>query len=343
MAFIPVTYIETGIFSPMPDSFYKVSSDLLNLSLDAYNPNDGKSLRYPAGLSNAGIPFVLFAPYQRTRVISQSDNKISPLTQTPAPTWTIALPIPPSALSTSYQVKYRDLTLGTKMGVALGNPGLAAAGAAAAVGITGILLGKYKGVAINTAKGFAKAAGVVEQITPEGAKDAAELFTQQQLNPFTEVLFDSIPFRTHSFSYTFYPRNSSESETLDKILQRFKFYMLPRLGGRGALGSVLGSTSIDFPYEWQIYYSINNTTFTLLPSVLEDFDVDYGGQTDSVKLFAPISGKRYPSKIIVTMKFKETFVLYRNLLNVSTDINPLPRPIGTEEEKEYFFSATYRL
>lgn len=351
----------------MPDTFYKVSSDQLNLSLDTYNPNDGNSLRYPEGLSQAGIPFVLFAPYMRDRSVSiTDDNGDSLVAESPPVNWTTALPIPSSALKTAYSVKYEDKSLGTVAGTLIGNKGAIAGTAAAAAVAIPIIAATATGAAILTggltlirSVGFLNAARVLAGAgsLAGGAaalvpKDAPALMSQQKTNPFTEVLFDSIPFRTHTFDYTFYPRNVKESETLDRILQRFKFYMLPRIGGR--MGG--GSTTIDFPYEWQIYYSINNTTFTLLPSVLESFLVDYGGETDSPKLFAPtIDNKRYPSKITVQMKFKETFLLYRNLLNVETEIGSLPYngisptregvpiPDPEKDERPYFFAATYRL
>jgi len=140
---------------------------------------------------------------------------------------------------------------------------------------------------------------------------AAQILKGATTNPFTDRLFKNVQFRAHTFSYTFLPKNEEDSKEIDKIIQLFKYAMLPRpsfnFGGLQAF--------FEFPYEFQITHSIQATTFTLLPSVLESMETDFGGGTDSLKLFKTTSvGKQYPTKITVSMTFKEMVLLNRDLI-----------------------------
>lgn len=119
-------------------------------------------------------------------------------------------------------------------------------------------------------------------------------------NPYTEYAFKNVSPRTHTFSYVFMPRSKDESQVIDRIINVFKYSMLPRPS------SVAGF--FQFPYEFQIVHSLQNTTFTLLPSVLKSCDVDYSGGTDSPKFF----NSDYPAKITMTMQFQEVVLLNRD-------------------------------
>jgi len=145
---------------------------------------------------------------------------------------------------------------------------------------------------------------------------AAEVLLGSTSNPFTDRLFKNVQFRTHNFNYTFLPKNEKESQEIDKIIQLFKYAMLPRPTSQ--TGGILGGDAnlqgfFEFPYEFQITHSIQATTFTLLPSVLESMETDFGGGTDSLKLFKKTGGgKQYPTKITVSMTFKEMVLLNRD-------------------------------
>ena len=89
--------------------------------------------------------------------------------------------------------------------------------------------------------------------------------------------------------------------------------MLPKPATVDFFGTNPGAGFLEFPYEFQITHSVQDTTFTLLPSVLTVLEVDYGGGTDSPKLFRPGKyGEQYPAKITLSMTFKEMVLLTRD-------------------------------
>lgn len=325
-----VSYLDTN----MADNFYSYDDP----SKDPLTVFGTDCVKFPTNLSKLGIPYVLFGPYERNRLISVGESSDSAsasslLDGLPGPRRTIALPIPSSALSTTVAVGYRDASLGAAVG-------------SLAVGGKNILeeVSKLKNAVQNTEGlyGQVKAifSGLVEVGKEVGStgvdaatvgalaglgnisdvyKDAAILAMNKTVNPFTEVLYENVPFREHTFTYTFQPKSLSDSQTIDKILQYFKFYMLPEF--TSTLGGQFG-TWLKFPLEWQIIYSISDTTFTLLPSVLTNMQVNYAEGVDSPKLFKPVGNdvKRYPTKIDVSMTFKEVTFLTRNQIVIENPV-----------------------
>lgn len=299
-------------------------------------------VKFPTNLSKMGIPYVLFGPYERQRVISVSGKASESLLDSlPPPQRKIALPIPSSALSTTLSVGYRDASLGGAMGsLAIGGSNVLGPinnliNAAKNVDFTAALesgkqiLGELGSSAVDA--GLVGALQGLGNIS-EAARDTVLLLGKRQINPFTEVLYENVPFREHIFTYTFQPKSLHESQEIDKILQYFKFYMLPEFSaskisipGVDALPEAEGQFGVwlKFPLEWQITYSISDTTFTLLPSVLTSMQVNYADGVDSPKLFKPAGNesRRYPTKIDVSMTFKEVSFLSRNQIVVDDPVN----------------------
>lgn len=305
------------------------------------------TIKFPENLSRQGIPYVVFGAYQRDRAISASGSTTtSILASIQSPLRVIALPLPSSALSTKYGVQYRDASIGAGVGSAavgaknaLGSlnfssiqSALSGAGDALSAGVSTVL--SQVGLAAFGAL------GAIPEIGSQ-LKDVVSAKMQATTNPFTEVLFENVPFREHTFTYTFQPKSQEESIKIDSIIQYFKYFMLPKLSGEA--GGTVG-TWLRFPLEWQIMFSIADTTFTLLPSVLTNMDLNYAEGVDSPKLFKPISaqpginqlevGKRYPTKINLSLTFKETVMLTRDYVNVGTRLSgesmftDLPNGVG---------------
>lgn len=282
----------------------------------------GEILRYPSNLSTNGIPFVVFAPYQRKRTLTVGDvSGASVLSSLKTPERCIVLPLPSSALGTRYGVNYKDASIGAGIGSTLaGGKNLLEGLNASTPTSTGIDTLKQVGsqvtdiVASNLLLGGLGALGALGD-AGQGLQDALLLKVGMAPNPFTEVMFENVPFREHTFAYVFQPKSFEESQTIDKIVQYFKYYMLPALSDTSP--GVVG-TFLKFPLEWQIMYSIADTTFTVLPSVLTNMEINYADGVDSPKLFKPPSGtdKRYPTRINVTLTFKEVVLLTRNYISV---------------------------
>jgi len=278
----------------------------------------------PNTAGNQTIPFTLFLPYKRatgadalrSTMIGKDGNDL--FTKMPQPEFAIALPTPTSALKTQYGVEYSPFEVAGMVGGALASaPNTRDAFSKISnEGWGGLesgikLIKEIKKDAEISGGNLLKGAGInlAQQlsnlITSEEVVPAA--FGIQQ-NPYTEFIFKNVTPRTHLFSYTFMPRSKDESVLVDRIINIFKYTMLPR--------PTLGSLFFQFPYEFQIIHSRQSTTFTLLPSVLKLCEVDYSSGTDSPKFFT----SDYPAKITMTMEFQEVVLLNRDRMQKDAQV-----------------------
>jgi len=120
--------------------------------------------------------------------------------------------------------------------------------------------------------------GVIGRQVMQGALEvafpgAAGFFTKQTgraINPRMELAFQSVPFRTFNFEFEFAPKNQKEVESVNKIMQLFKFHMAP---------DVSNEKYMITPSEFQIMYYYRDKVNTYLPKisrcVLQDMSVDY--------------------------------------------------------------------
>jgi hypothetical protein len=111
-------------------------------------------------------------------------------------------------------------------------------------------------------------------ISTGNVKSVIESTTKQTLNPYREVLFQSIGFRKFAFEYKFMPKSQAETDAVQKIIQTFKYHMHPELSE--------GRLYFIHPSEFNIQYYFKgkeNKYFNKMSTcVLEDMHVDYGGQ-----------------------------------------------------------------
>ena len=274
------------------------------------------------GSSAPSIPFTIFMPYKRATgrggfySTKQGDafDAFDALYELPDPTFAIVLPTATSALNTQYNATYTPFDIGQGLGAAGQSLGKVAdeLSNGSRASITKILTSAGQGLmAQGKIAGTAFLADFLSsESDSQSGKDILNIAIGQAANPYTENMFRNMDFRNHSFEYTFLPKNPKDSQDIDRIITLFKYAMLPR-PGTGELGGPAGF--FDFPLEFQITHSIQDTTFTLLPSVLTSLDVDYVGGTDSPKLFRPdIDGKQYPAKIKLSLNFQEMVLLTRD-------------------------------
>jgi hypothetical protein len=316
----------SNVFTQYLDNGAYQSRSLNNLPITS----SGSVLAYPEGLGGRlvegrtplqTIPFTLFMPYKRAAAGLYSTQTTDTLfTNLPQPTYAIALPTPTSALKTDYTATYSEFKLGQALGAA-GNVlaeqvgKVQANNAGLGTFATGLGEAVAKTVVSQGAIGIQSAvSGAINDFANQtggsNASQALNVFFGVADNPYTENIFQNMGFRTHTFSYVFMPRSLNESLIIDDIITVFKYAMHPR-PGTGALTSAGGF--FDFPFEFQITHSIQDTTFTLLPSVLESLNVDYSGGADSPKLLVPQNNKQqYPAKITLDMTFKEMVLLTRD-------------------------------
>ena len=153
--------------------------------------------------------------------------------------------------------------------------------------------------------------GTLAGVDPEGLKGFAKKAFGQASNPYMEVLFEGVEMRTFTYNFTFSPRNADETDDVQKIIEMFRFHMMPELNGGSSAFMTLPST-FDIHYMYQVTpdVSMENNYYTKIATcVLKGCDVDY--TPNGVKSFA--SGA--PTQITMSLSFQETEMLTKQHVN----------------------------
>ena len=176
----------------------------------------------------------------------------------------IMLPIE-SIPSVKYSMKYKNFDFGLLGGILAGSSAIETSiGGRAAEGVAGAVASIG-----NLAKGLPGFEGVAGAAVAAG-KLAATVAT----NPFKEVLFEAVNFRSFAFSYTFLPKSVSEVLNVRRIIDLFKFHMHPELSKDGLF--------YVYPSEFDMQYYFkgaeNEFLHKISTCVLTDMQVDYGNE-----------------------------------------------------------------
>jgi len=167
--------------------------------------------------------------------------------------------------SVKYSMKYKDFDFGMLGGILGGSSaidstlaGRAGEGVAAAIASIG-----------NLAKGVPGLEGVAG-----AAVQAGKLAAKVTTNPFKEVLFEAVNYRTFSFSYSFLPKSVAEVLNVRRIIDLFKFHMHPELSKDGLF--------YVYPSEFEMQYYFkgeeNEFLHKISTCVLTDMQVTYGNE-----------------------------------------------------------------
>ena len=156
------------------------------------------------------------------------------------------------------------------------------------------------------------AAGVAETLTGgEGLRESGLKAAGVADNPYMEVLFDKVGMREFNYSFTFAPKNPDESEDIKKIINLFRFHMLPELRGAAA-------RFLTLPSEFDIHYMFmgedgaateNHYYHKISTCVLQNLSVDY--TPNGVKSFS----NGAPTQMTLSLSFKETRAMNKQLVN----------------------------
>ena len=153
--------------------------------------------------------------------------------------------------------------------------------------------------------------GTLSGVDPEGVKGFAKKAFGQASNPYMEVLFEGVELRTFNYNFTFAPRNADETDDVQKIIEMFRFHMMPELIGGSSAFMTLPST-FDIHYMYQVSPDVakeNNFYTKIATCVLKGCEVDY--TPNGVKSFA--SGA--PTQITMNLTFQETEMLTKQHVN----------------------------
>jgi len=139
----------------------------------------------------------------------------------------------------------------------------------------------------------------------EQAEAAYDKAFGQAVNPQMEVVFQSVPFREFSFPFEFAPKNPKEKDNIHKIINMFKFHMLPEYQG-----TTKGFFNV--PSEFQITYMYRESRNTYIPRVsrcvLKTMDVDYAPE-GVISSFIPDEQGAAPTLATMNLTFTETEIM----------------------------------
>ena len=139
----------------------------------------------------------------------------------------------------------------------------------------------------------------------ENAEAAYDKAKGQAFNPQMEVVFKSVPFRTFEFPFEFAPKNPAEKDSMHKIINMFKFHMLPEYQG-----TTKGFFNV--PSEFQITYMYREERNTYIPRisrcVLNNMVVDYAPE-GVVSTFIPDEQGAPTTYGTMTLSFTETEIM----------------------------------
>ncbi len=144
-------------------------------------------------------------------------------------------------------------------------------------GIVGVMAGFFdgktslgeslKGMGANFLETVVKSAIEIALPGIGAAVDKGRGFSQ---NPNAEMVFKNVPFRSFSFPYEFAPKNVKEKDEVQRIIEIFKFHMMPEKFSEGYLTA---------PSQFQITYMYRDGANMYIPKIsrcaLTDLSLDY--------------------------------------------------------------------
>ena len=231
-------------------------------------------------------PYMILTSYESKNAI-ESNGAI--------PMSSIVLYIPPNALKTGFDSTYDNAEGGaTKaaFGSAIGRTGDA--------GIGATLLAAAKG-GIQTG---------VEGLARQAEKGSGMLSAQGiAINNHMALTYKGpSKFRTHDFSFSFFPKNEPEAQNVRRILEDFENGMLPRMGGgfEKIKGRKLSQPLFHAPRHWTIefftkYGTPNKYLFEIGKSVITTMSVNHD-PSSTVSLH---EGTGSPVQTVLGLTFQE--------------------------------------
>lgn len=308
---------------------------------------------YGADNSRSKTPFQVFFPQELPTIDHWITFRAFETTQLNRKTQSnksaigyITLPIPGN-LQTAYNINYSESDLGAvgqTIVDALGSGPEAAkarelAGkmlvGGAAGGIVARILGKSFAGGFSTGaigggltdhEGRQIAAStVIDGLGNLGAAGAAQFGIAR--NPHKVILFESVGFRRHTFSYQFVPQSYIEAEKLRQIITYFKLFASPSLNGKATIGKQHtgldkdielsgGKHFFKYPEYFELDFHHPRFLFSIGPSILESVEVNY--QPAGLPAYARETGQQdpTPTAINISLSFKETEIVTKeNILS----------------------------
>ena len=214
----------------------------------------------------------------------------------------IIMYMPPEGMKFDYAASYEALDTGLA-----GDIGMGIGGVINDTGFKDKLKAAAKGSTAVIQELTKEAAFGVVGLIPgmENARAAYDKFKGQAKNPNLESVFKSVPFREFSFPFTFAPKNEKEKDSVHKILQLFRFHMLPEHQNKA-------NGYFNVPSEFQITYMYRDNENQYLPKVsrcvLKSCEINYAPE-NVVSTLVPDERGAPPTLISMNLNFGETEIM----------------------------------
>ena len=142
---------------------------------------------------------------------------------------------------------------------------------------------------------------------------AAQKSTGRAKNPQLELAFESVPFRTFEYEYTFAPKNRKELDNVHKIIQLFRFHMLPEL----ALGQESAEAMFNLPSQFEIRYMYKDKENVYIPRIsrcaLNSCNINYTPHEHFTTFKGDGKGAS-PNIMTMSLSFTEMEVMTKNTI-----------------------------
>ena len=209
----------------------------------------------------------------------------------------------PAQVSVAYNAKFEN----TEMGILTDS----VVNIAAAMSAGTLDQASLETAAAKAGQGLEKAAvGMAGAIAPGlgGLKEAVEMKKGVIFADRMELAFQGIDKRKFSYTFKMMPRSKTEADEIKKIVNAFKFNMLPEFAdGNRAGRSMRVPNTFDIQYMYQ--NAENNFLHKISTCYLESMDVKYGGSRYTT--FDGNADGAPPVETSITLEFKEIELITR--------------------------------
>ena len=153
-----------------------------------------------------------------------------------------------------------------------------------------------------------KGLDVLDALGVSGAREAIEIGRAEVIADRMQLAFKGVDRRAFQYTFKMIPRNSREADSIRKIVDAFKFNMMPEYK-KGKKRDTL-----NYPATFNIEYHYRGKENTYLNRVsecfLENVQVSYGG--DRYKTFDPHNSEGAPPvETSIVLAFKEIETMHR--------------------------------
>ena len=242
--------------------------------------------------ANENVPMVGFQPLKIGDGSSIGDLRTDGINE-----W-VWLPMPTEGIATSYQQNWADsepgaMKAGISKLVSMGTNKLAGEEGGEGGGASGLNI--FGSVKDTFGKGGLLETGLQQAV---GVSGITSRLLQQ-----TYMAYSGPTYRTHAFSFTLMPQSADESETIEKIVNFFKYYSQPILQNNSVL-----ARQYKVPHIFQIAFAPKKGLPGINPSALSQVDAKFGGEKYNI-----FASTKHPTSVTLTLSFKEMELLARDI------------------------------